>query len=84
MIRFLLKRTKFHRTALMLFAMVLTTTTAWAETIDNVEYIGENGELQTIEDYTVLTVSVANDQLGTDGEKTWYYVKDKLDLEGII
>ncbi|MBR6852948.1 MAG: leucine-rich repeat protein [Prevotella sp.] len=80
MIRFLLKRTKFHRTALILLAMVLTTTTAWAET-ETVTFIGANGELQTIEDYTVLTEYYADATLGSDGEETWYYVDNKLNFE---
>ena len=80
MIRSLLKRTKFHRAALPLLAMLLTTTTAWAEK-EAVTFIGANGELQTIEDYTVLTKSVANYILGSDGEETWYYVDNILNFE---
>ena len=48
MIRSLLKRTKFHRAALMLLAMLLTTTSAWAET-ETVTYIKADGTSSTQE-----------------------------------
>ncbi len=88
MIRSLLKRTKFHRAALMLLAMLLTTP-VWAEALpetkDNVEYIGENGELKTANNVTVLDAD--DDDKPTIGEsntETWYYVNDKEIFNSII
>ena len=71
MIRFLLKRTKFHRTALMLLAMVLTTTTAWAEAIPSFSYVKADGSTDT------------HEAIPLDGSETtlsagWYVVNSDI------
>ena len=88
MIRSLLKRTKFHRAAILLLAMLLTTTTAWGDvalkTKAKVEYIGEGGKVKTATDVPILTDDYADATLGSEGENTWYYVEDELDFSGDV
>ena len=63
------------RVALTLLVMMLTTTTAWAET-QTVTYIDENGTEQTVE-ATLLT----------DGgwkDSGWYVVTGNIELDGFI
>ena len=72
MIRSLLKRTKFHRAALPLLAMLLTTTTAWADvTPINVSYMKADGSTET------------HEAIPLDGSETtlsagWYVVNSDI------
>ncbi len=77
MIRSLLKRTKFHRAALPLLAMLLTTTTAWAD-VDPVKYIDADGSEKNCEDYTVLTGGETSLAAG------WYVVNSNISYTGTI
>lgn len=72
MIRSLLKRTKFHRAALPLLAMLLTTTSAWAET-EAVTYIKADGTSGTQE---AIILTGNENQFGSSDGTTWYVVKN--------
>ena len=77
MIRSLLKRTKFHRAALPLLAMLLTATTAWAD-VEPVKYIDADGSEKNCEDYTVLTGGETSLAAG------WYVVNSDISYTGTI
>lgn len=70
---------KTTRFALTLLFSVLTTIGAWAETLDGVSYIDENGVAQTADNVTVLTGG---------GETTlsegWYVVNSDISYSGKI
>lgn len=85
MIRSLLKRTKFHRAAILLLAMLCTVSTAWGEELakDKVEYIGEGGEVKTATNVPILTedyLDHLNKKIGSANNETWYYVENELDF----
>ena len=72
MIRSLLKRTKFHRAALPLLAMLLTTTSAWAEK-EAVTYIKADGTSGTQE---AIILTGNENEIGSYNQTTWYVVKN--------
>ena len=65
-----------RRAAMLLLVMMLTMTaqTAWAETINGVSYIDENGQPQTANNVTVLTGSETSLQPG------WYVVNSTINF----
>ena len=70
----------YSRAAAMLLMMLLTTATAWAETIDGVSYIDEFGELQTANIVTVLTGSETPGSNGcVELSAGWYVVNSDID-----
>lgn len=68
------------RSAMTLLLAVLTTVTAWAETVSTY-YIDENGTRQNVT-ATVLTGSEAT--LGSNGQTTWYVVNSNISHDGEI
>ena len=69
---------KTTRFALTLLLSVLTTIGAWAETIDGVTYIDENGAAQTRNGVTVLTGAETALNAG------WYVVNSNINYTGTI
>ena len=70
---------------MLLLMMLLTATTAWAETINGVSYIDENGETQTADNVTVLT---GNEELSANGTidltPGWYVVNSTVNYVNTV
>ena len=71
------------RAALTLLVMMLTATTAWAETVNNVSYIDADGNPQTASKATIVTADMG----GTSESKFisdngWFYVRNSVTLDG--
>ena len=71
------------RAALTLLVMMLTATTAWAETVNNVSYIDASGNPAKCERSTVVTADMG----GTSESKfisdnDWFYVRNSVTLDG--
>jgi hypothetical protein len=63
--------------ALTLFVMLLTTMTAWAETVNNVSYREYDTSTKVFEDKTCPSATVVESSyttLGADNKETWYVV----------
>ncbi|MBR6930676.1 MAG: T9SS type A sorting domain-containing protein [Bacteroidales bacterium] len=58
----------FRRAALTLLALIMACATAWAQTIQSVTYIDENGQTQTV---NATQITSDNLRMGSD---RWYYV----------
>ena len=65
--------------ALLTLVMTLTAQTAWAETINGVSYIDENGATQTANNVTVLTGGEA-----TTLQAGWYVVNSTITYESTV
>ena len=70
--------THLKRAALTLLALIMTCAAAWADNVSTY-YIDENG---TRHDVTATVVTTYMDDLGTDGETTWYVVNENIFLYG--
>ena len=83
MIRFLLKRTKFHRAALQLLAMLLTTTTAWADevSVPNVNAL-RNAIINATENRTITLTGDNKEWTLTETLGVWTNHKITIDLNG--
>ena len=71
------------RAALTLLVMMLTATTAWAGTVNNVSYIDADGNPQTASKATIVTADMG----GTSESKfksgnEWFYVRNSVTLDG--
>ena len=71
------------RAALTLLVMMLTATTAWAGTVNNVSYIDADGNPQTASKATIVTADMG----GTSESKFedgygWFYVRNSVTLDG--
>ena len=71
------------RAALTLLVMMLTATTAWAETVYNVSYIDASGNPAKCEGAAVVTANMG----GTSESKfedgyNWFYVRNSVTLDG--
>ena len=68
---------------LLFFAVMLTTTTAWAETIWSVNYIDANGNQQTAAEADVVTTDMQGlDNYNFTSASNWFYVNSDVTLEG--
>ena len=67
----------FRRAALTLLALIMTCAAAWAQEVQTY-YIDENG---TRHDVTATVVTKYMENLGTDGETTWYVVNENVHLD---
>ena len=71
--------------ALLTLVMTLTAQTAWAETINGVSYIDENGATQTANNVTVLT---GNETPNSDGDieltPGWYVVNSTITYKSTV
>lgn len=65
----------FSRVAMTLLVAVLTTT-VWAETVNGVKYIDQNGVEQTRDN--VIVLEGTEKTLGTEGQDTWYVVNKDI------
>jgi len=71
------------RAALTLLVMMLTATTAWAETAYDISYIDADGNPQTASKATIVTADMG----GTSeskfiSNKGWFYVRNSVTLDG--
>lgn len=84
MIRSLLKRTKFHRAALPLLAMLLTTTTAWADevSVSNVNELSNAVMYGVTEDRTITLTGDNKEWTLTQTLGAWANYKITIDLNG--
>ena len=84
MIRSLLKRTKFHRAALPLLAMLLTTTTAWADevSVSNVNELSNAVMYGVTEDRTITLTGDNKEWTLTQTLGAWANYIITIDLNG--
>lgn len=84
MIRSLLKRTKFHRAALPLLAMLLTTTSAWADevSVSNVNELSNAVMYGVTEDRTITLTGDNKEWTLTQTLGAWANYKITIDLNG--
>ena len=69
--------------SLLFFAVLLTTATAWAETVWNINYIDANGNQQTAAEADVVTTSMQGlDNYNFNSDTDWFYVNSDVTLEG--
>ena len=71
------------RVALTLLVMMLTATTAWAETVNNVSYIDASGNPAKCERSTVVTADMGGtSESKFKSDNNWFYVRNSITLDG--
>ncbi|MBQ5461602.1 MAG: hypothetical protein IIT55_07160, partial [Bacteroidaceae bacterium] len=71
------------RAALTLLVMMLTATTAWAETVNNVSYIDASGNPAKCERSTVVTADMGGtSESKFKSDNNWFYVRNSVTLDG--
>ena len=71
------------RAALTLLVMMLTATTAWAETVNNVSYIDADGNPQTASKATIVTADMGGtSESKFKSDNNWFYVRNSVTLDG--
>lgn len=71
------------RAALTLLVMMLTATTAWAETAYHISYIDADGNPQTASKATIVTADMGGtSESKFKSDNNWFYVRNSITLDG--